>query len=343
MSNQLSLFGNDGVYEVTATGLRVRRDSTPDEWKQLGEGLKKLDDAKQWAIGDWLVDGKRHYGDGLYQKAAELLGMTEGTLRQYKSLADVIQLSIRIDNLTHAHHQVAQGIKHLVTVDGQLAYGDADYDKIAEFLADAEKNGWTVAELRGRVKAYQEQQRERIRLANEPDKYSLIYADPPWPYERDNHSEDPQHKTLEDHYPTMGIDDLKRLPVGMMAAENCMLFMWATSCKLVEACLPVMESWGFQYKAQMIWNKQAHNVGYYVSVQHEILLIGVKGRMMKPTRLAPSVYAEPRTEHSVKPQYFRDLLVELYPNVTKRAELFARTADPNWETPIGNEVTGVNA
>ena len=50
-------------------------------------------------------------------------------------------------------------------------------------------------------------------------KYSVIYADPPWRYERSK-----VQGAAEKHYPTMGIDELCALPVPELAAKDCALF-----------------------------------------------------------------------------------------------------------------------
>ena len=61
-------------------------------------------------------------------------------------------------------------------------------------------------------------------------KYSVIYADPPWRYERGK-----VQGAAEKHYPTMGIDELCALPVPELAAKDCALFLWATFPQLPEA------------------------------------------------------------------------------------------------------------
>ena len=69
MDNELQL--KTGPYKTTFVGTEITRASTPDEWQNYGEILKRIDEAKQWAIGDWLVDGKTHYGDGFMIKRKE--------------------------------------------------------------------------------------------------------------------------------------------------------------------------------------------------------------------------------------------------------------------------------
>ncbi len=42
-------------------------------------------------------------------------------------------------------------------------------------------------------------------------------------------------------------------------------------------CAPVIDAWGYTYRASVIWDKAKHNQGHYVSVQHEFLLICTRG------------------------------------------------------------------
>ena len=48
--------------------------------------------------------------------------------------------------------------------------------------------------------------------------YSIIYADPPWQYQRNK-----VQGAAENHYPTMGIDELCALPVADLAAPDLSL------------------------------------------------------------------------------------------------------------------------
>lgn len=82
-------------------------------------------------------------------------------------------------------------------------------------------------------------------------KYSVIYADPPWRYERSK-----VQGAAEKHYPTMGIDELCALPVPELAAKDCALFLWATFPQLPEA-LRLICAWGFQYRTvAFVWLKR---------------------------------------------------------------------------------------
>ena len=88
--------------------------------------------------------------------------------------------------------------------------------------------------------------------------YSIIYAAPPWQYQRNK-----VQGAAENHYPTMGIDELCALPVADLAAPDSALFLWATFPQLPEA-LRLIEAWGFRYKSvAFVWlkkNKKANDI-----------------------------------------------------------------------------------
>ena len=71
-------------------------------------------------------------------------------------------------------------------------------------------------------------------------KYKIIYADPPWQYRV--YSKKGKGRSAENHYHTMNIDDIRSLPVGEIADDDCVLFLWITFPCLKEG-ISVMESW----------------------------------------------------------------------------------------------------
>ena len=79
---------------------------------------------------DLAKDGKRHYGDGLYKRAAEITGFTEGTLRDFMWMARAYELSSRKDNLSFKHHKEVASAKLIAEdEDGKLFLSDeADVD-----------------------------------------------------------------------------------------------------------------------------------------------------------------------------------------------------------------------
>lgn len=73
-------------------------------------------------------------------------------------------------------------------------------------------------------------------------KYGLIYAGPPWQY-----GNTISRGAAGNHYDTMTITDLKRLPVWELSADNAVLVMWYTGTHEQEA-RELAEAWGFDVK-----------------------------------------------------------------------------------------------
>jgi N6-adenosine-specific RNA methylase IME4 len=172
--------------------------------------------------------------------------------------------------------------------------------------------------------------KERLREPSEPtNKYSILYADPPWSY-GDSRSGLQNYSAAVDHYPSMSIKALCDLPVKEWVERDSVLFLWVTSPLLAE-CWPVIDAWGFQYKASFVWDKVKHNYGHYNSVRHELLLICTRGSCQPESKdLLDSVVQAERGEHSVKPEVFRDIIDQLYPS-GRRLEMFARTTVEGWD------------
>ena len=102
--------------------------------------MRRVDEAKQWAIGDWLVDGKTHYGDGLYKRASEILGVDNRTLENIKQTSFKFKITLRNVNLSYNHHVAVSSIKKIQFIDNKMSWGNEhDMDKAQEFLIRAEK------------------------------------------------------------------------------------------------------------------------------------------------------------------------------------------------------------
>lgn len=173
------------------------------------------------------------------------------------------------------------------------------------------------------------------------DKFTVIYADPPWKY-NDSQAVKGDFGTgtgaANSHYPSMTLSELKALDIPSLAADNAVLWLWAT-CPLLEDALELVRAWGFKYKAQFVWDKVKHNMGHYNSVRHELLLICTKGSCTpENVKLFDSVQSIERTEHSRKPEAFRNIINTLYPS-GKKIELFRRGEAPEGWSIWGNEAT----
>lgn len=161
-------------------------------------------------------------------------------------------------------------------------------------------------------------------------RYGVILADPEWRFEPWSR-ETGMDRAPENHYPTSPLETIKARPVARLAAEDCALFLWATAPMLPEA-LEVMAAWGFAYKTQLVWIKDALGIGYWFRSAHELLLVGTRGNVPAPamgTQWA-SVLEAPRGAHSAKPPRVHALIEDYFPTLPK-IELNARAARPGWD------------
>jgi N6-adenosine-specific RNA methylase IME4 len=171
-------------------------------------------------------------------------------------------------------------------------------------------------------------------------RFRVLYADPPWKYGDERKDDNvgnakgaEKFGPAERHYPPLSLTELCSMDVKSRVAEDAVLFLWSTSPLLPDA-LEVIKAWGFTYKTSFVWDKVRHNFGHYNSVRHEFLLVATRGSC-KPdsSKLYDSVVQVERTsEHSRKPEEFRQIIDDLYRHGS-RLELFARGVTPNnWKT-----------
>lgn len=161
--------------------------------------------------------------------------------------------------------------------------------------------------------------------------FDLILADPPWRYGFAQASS----RKIENQYPTMSVEAICALHVP--ARPNCVLYLWATAPKLREA-IQVAYSWGFEYKTHAVWMKSRLGMGYWFRNQHELLLVGVRGKVPPPPPplRASSLIEGIHSAHSKKPESVYEMLERQHPEKQK-VELFARNTREGW-AHWGNEL-----
>lgn len=169
---------------------------------------------------------------------------------------------------------------------------------------------------------------ELITLGN---RFSTVYADPPWAYENVA-----SRAAAENHYLTMPTSEICKLPIAALAESNAHLHLWTTNGFLQDA-FDVLDAWGFQFKSCLVWVKDEIGMGNYWRVSHEFLLLGVRGRLTFADRTLPSWLQAPRTVHSRKPGVVRSLIERVSPG--PYLELFGREELPNSQwTVFGNQI-----
>ena len=307
--------------QITKNGLKFNKDLSFEEWQEIGKQLQKIHGSIQWWIGDWLNFGERKWGEK-YTQAIEETGLDYDTLATYKRISQIFEFTPRGVNLSwSAHREIAS----------------APSEKQNELLQKADKEELTSREIREMVR-----EMKKLPTPELPKgKYQVIYCDIPWKYDVDLSKG--ATRSPENNYPVMDLENIKRFgeKVKEISADNCVLFMWITAPKL-NWMNDVLESFGFQYKTNLIWDKIKPNLGHYSSVRHEILIIAGKGNCApacdgKTIQSVDSVQSiEKSSRHSEKPKEFYEIIEKLYPN-TQKIELFHRGICPIGWTCWGNE------
>jgi N6-adenosine-specific RNA methylase IME4 len=164
---------------------------------------------------------------------------------------------------------------------------------------------------------------------------TTVLADPPWRFANRTGKMAPEHKRLK-RYHTMTIEDICAMPVASLTNKNSHLYLWCPNA-LLPWGLRVMEAWGFQYKANLVWYKirkdggpDGRGVGFYFRNVTEILLFGIRGSMrtQQPGRRQVNILRTQKREHSRKPDEMYDLIEACSPG--PYLELFAREQRQGW-------------
>ena len=184
--------------------------------------------------------------------------------------------------------------------------------------------------------------------------FKAILADPPWAFNlwwggRSNHTPaGVPSRATEPHYQVMKEEALNALPIGELAAKDCVLFLW-TCWPVLPWSLRTIEAWGFTYKTcGFCWVKaQARQMelfqdeiephmtlGYWTRSNSEVCLLASKGSPKRRATDVRQAIIEPRREHSRKPDCVHERIERLVEG--PYLELFARRRRAGW-TVWGNE------
>lgn len=164
-------------------------------------------------------------------------------------------------------------------------------------------------------------------------KFKTIYGDPPW-------SKHQKGKLgAIQHYDLMTLEQIKQMPIGHLAADDALLFLWVTPGLMKEG-IEVIESWGFRYVDEMVWDKYYLGLGQRLRHTHEPLLLGVKGKPPILCRNQASLVRAVRQDHSHKPEEFFPIIERM--SEAPCLELFSRRQPTtycrdNWSV-WGNEI-----
>ena len=173
-------------------------------------------------------------------------------------------------------------------------------------------------------------------------KYKIIYCDPPWSFNNKNTGGN-MKSGADAHYNTMSIEEIKKLPIHKIAADDCVLIMWWVGSQPQEA-IDLVEAWGFKIKNMngFVWVKLTKKLlaffgmGFWTRAGSESAIIATKGKPKPLNKNVRAVRHEVVGKHSEKPAAFRNDIVDLCGDLP-RIELFARQKVKGWAS-WGNEI-----
>lgn len=193
-----------------------------------------------------------------------------------------------------------------------------------------------------------------------PRSYKVIYADPAWSFQGYAAAGVPQ-RAGEQHYDTMTVQDMARLPVGELAMNDCALCMWTISSH-TEQAFWLARQWGFTFSSKLFtWaklNKHAEswlqeggrnqnrilpisdNRNWFMGMGHgsrrntEDCWLFTKGAPKRLDRGVRELIVSPIREHSRKPDEAYERIERLFAG--PYCELFARSTRSGWSS-WGNE------
>lgn len=183
----------------------------------------------------------------------------------------------------------------------------------------------------------------KVDIFNTNNKYSLIYADPPWRQSKGGKKNVRANSSGEPlDYNTLSLTEIKEILAKAISLteKDSILFLWTIDKYLFEA-EDIAKSLGYKLHARMIWNKVTGiPAAFTVRYGHEYLLYMYKDKLTpvdkKERGKIHTVFTEQVKRHSQKPEIAYQIIERLYPNYNK-LELFARNYRDGWDC-WGNEV-----
>ena len=177
-------------------------------------------------------------------------------------------------------------------------------------------------------------------------RYQCLVIDPPWDQGKTSRrTSRPNQGTVLD-YPTMTMPELRVLPVPEWAADNALLWLWATNSRSRSSGLPILqqafellEAWDFHYYTLLTWDKSTGVCPfgpYQIVTEH--CLFGYRGKFAPPRASMgklQTLFRARSQRHSEKPACLYQSIATYFPG--PRLDVFARRQHSGFDS-WGNEV-----
>ena len=183
-----------------------------------------------------------------------------------------------------------------------------------------------------KIKVQREELQKEV-LEQPKGNYDVLVIDPPWNYGTDE-TYNPDSFRGTTPYPTMSLEEIKNIKLPVK--EDCVLWLWTTNFFLLEM-KELLESWGFELKSILTWNKEIMGIGRWLRSQTEHCILAIKGKPYFNNTKWTTLISEKRTTHSTKPEIFYKMVEEICAG--RKLDYFARKKREGWDV-YGDEING---
>jgi N6-adenosine-specific RNA methylase IME4 len=266
-------------------------------------------------VGEWLSENISHTGGNPQLSHDGTVGRLPAGINRNRSSRWQISAQLPVADFESYLRETIER--------GQELTSAAVYRRARKFAASQDRLTWLV---RPRETAIVEQMSA---LIEDGKRFGTIYADPPWPYDNQR-----TRGATDQHYRTMSLEDMAKLPVKRLAEDNAHLHLWTTNAFGFEA-REIMEAWGFEYRSCFVWVKPDMGLGNYWRVATEFLLLGVRGSCPFRENNIDNYLFHHSLGHSQKPEEVRRRIERVSPPTY--IELFGRRVAEGW-TVLGDEI-----
>ena len=308
-------------------------------FKTLEMSFKNKEEVKLWMIDN--QKGRRNLTDGWkFELAQHKKKILEAKGKENMSMGG--QGLSNIDNPSHTREELS---KELGWSAGKVAEADVVWKEAKPEVKEEVKKGeksihQVYSEIKKakkdeafkeKIKKQEEELAKEKPKKKEEKKYDVVVIDPPWPYGREYDSEGSR---VANPYPEMSIAEIRHNVPSHN--DDCIMFMWTTH-RFIEEAIDIVQRWGFEKKAIMVWDKEKMGMGSWVRMQCEFCILATKGNPQWNIKDVRDIIREPRTKHSVKPEALYNMIDNRLSKEFIKLDFYARKKREGWDV-YGDEV-----
>ncbi len=264
---------------------------------------------ERW-LGRWLATNVNHTGGGdrrsRVRVAAPSRDLPDGISKNQSSAFQ--RLAAVPDDLFNRYLAESRGARMELTTAGALRFTSAQQPRrTVDRSAGSPASEYVSRAVR------------RLRAEHPP--FGTLYVDPHWVHGRNRNTfSEPEREQV------LSVEDLARLPVGQLAADDAHLHLLAPDEFLFD-CPRLLCTWGFAYRGVFVWTSRDADPGDFWQVSHVCMVLGVRGRRPFNDQSVRS-WAELQERPVANAGTVRALLQRVSPG--PHLDLFGRGTDPSW-------------